>query len=211
MEADTSCVLSYYSLYHLIFMYFNLNALSSSSKLALFYESNRFWGLVMIGVIVSSIGYWLLHFFKVYDLFDNWYLRWGSATLVLLSVTNTIAVTEKDIIFYSPLNLSEKHYRYDDVKKIEASYGNSHWSLSTNNSQGHFYYAIWLDRKKVVLSQPDVNDKIERFTDSYQELEEFDERLVKLGIPKTASAKHADKNDYDEQYQKRFERIIKNK
>ncbi|MGT2828871.1 MerR family transcriptional regulator [Streptococcus hillyeri] len=168
-----------------------------------FYESNRFWGLVMIGVTVSSIGYWLFHFFKVYDLFDNWYLRFGSPILILLStflyLTNTTVVTEQDIILYSSLNLSGKHYRYEEVEKIEAWYGASHWRLSTNNRQGHFYYAIWLDGKKVVLSQPNVNDKIERFTDSYQELEEFDERLVNIGIPKTASAKHADKIDYDEQ------------
>ncbi|WP_369351066.1 MerR family transcriptional regulator [Streptococcus hillyeri] len=168
-----------------------------------FYDSNRFWGLVMIGVTVSSIGYWLFHFFKVYDLFDNWYLRFGSPILILLStflyLTNTTVVTEQDIILYSSLNLSGKHYRYEEVEKIEAWYGASHWRLSTNNRQGHFYYAIWLDGKKVVLSQPNVNDKIERFTDSYQELEEFDERLVNIGIPKTASAKHADKIDYDEQ------------
>lgn len=181
----------------------------------LFYESNRFWGLVMIGVIVTSIIYWLFQLFKVYDLFDNRYLRFGSAILIFLStffyLTNTTVVTEQDIILYSPLNLSGKHYRYDDVEKIEVWYGASHWSLSTNNRQGHFYYAIWLDGKRVVLSQPNVNDDVNRFVDTYQELEEFDERLVNLGIPKTASDKHADKNDYDEQYQKRFERIIKNK
>lgn len=56
-----------------------------------------------------------------------------------------------------------------------------------------------------------MNENINRFQDTYQELEEFDNRLVELGIPKTASAKHADKNDYDEQYKKRFERIIHNK
>ncbi|WP_162011281.1 MerR family transcriptional regulator [Streptococcus sp. S784/96/1] len=181
----------------------------------LFYESNHFWGLVMIGVIVTSIIYWLLQLFKVYDLFDNRYLRWGTAISCLLSIflflANTTVVTEQDIILYSPLNLSGKHYRYDDVKKIGVWYGDSHWQLSTNNRYGNFYYAIWLDGKRVVLSQPNVNDDVNRFVDTYQELEEFDERLVKLGIPKTASAKHADKNDYDEQYQKRFERIIKNK
>lgn len=181
----------------------------------LFYESNRFWGLIMIGVVVSSVIYWLLQLFKVYDLFDNRYLRWGTAISCLLSIflflANTTVVTEKEIILYSPLNLAGKHYRYDEVEKIEVWYGHSHWQLATNHRYGNFYYAIWLDGKQIVLSQPNVNEEVDRFQESYQELEEFDERLVGLGIPKTASAKHADKNDYDEQYKKRFERIIHNK
>lgn len=89
----------------------------------LFYESNRFWGLIMIGVVVSSVIYWLLQLFKVYDLFDNRYLRWGTAISCLLSIflflANTTVVTEKEIILYSPLNLAGKHYRYDEVEKMK--------------------------------------------------------------------------------------------
>lgn len=180
----------------------------------LFYESNRFWGLVMILATVTSIVYWLLQLFKVYNVFDGRYLRWGSAILTLVStflfITNTTVVTEQAIILYSPLHLIGKQYRYDDVEKIEAWYGSSQWIFSTNNHSGNFYYAIWLDGKKVVLSQTSVNNKIERFKDTYQELEEFDERLVKLGIPKQVSKRHEDTLNYDEQYKKRFERIMKN-
>ena len=65
------------------------------------------------------------------------------------------------------------------------------------------------------ISVPDVNEEIERYyEDSYLELEEFDQALVKLGVPKTVdedTLKCAEKNTLDQEYRERFARMIHNR
>ena len=56
---------------------------------------------------------------------------------------------------------------------------------------------------------PSINGDIERYVnDSYLELEDFDQKLVSLGIPKKASTDGYDNCDLDKQYVERFLRII---
>lgn len=47
--------------------------------------------------------------------------------------------------------------------------------------------------------------------DTYIELEEFDQRLMELGISKESSAEGSQYNDLDPHYVERFLRIIENK
>ncbi|HFI0140270.1 TPA: hypothetical protein ACGOY5_001405 [Streptococcus suis] len=46
--------------------------------------------------------------------------------------------------------------------------------------------------------------------DSYIELEEFDQRLMNLKIPKESSAEGSQYNELDAHYLKRFLRIVEN-
>ena len=58
--------------------------------------------------------------------------------------------------------------------------------------------------------QPTVNQKLVS-DDTYIELEEFDQRLMELGISKESSAEGSQYNDLDPHYVERFLRIIENK
>ncbi|MGT2911274.1 MerR family transcriptional regulator [Streptococcus cameli] len=181
----------------------------------LFYEHNHFWGYAMIFTIVVGIEYWLLNFFGIYDFPRGKKTFLLTLTSMLVSIflfaTQLTVVTESEVIHYSLTQLTGKRYAYDQVEKVHARFGSSMFKIPTNNERGTFYYDIWLDGRKISLSQPTVNDEIDRYTDTYQELEEFDQALVALGVPKTSSEKDAEKNDLDPIYTKRFLRIIRNR
>lgn len=152
--------------------------------------------------------------FDVYDLFAKYTLP---VILVWLAcfyccITSMTAVTEDEIIRYTPLNPMGQTYTYADVEKVEAGYGSKTASVFYYNRKGEFSYTIYLDGKKCIFYAPNVNEKIERYMEhSYLELEEFDARLMEFDIPKESSDTHSGDALLDQEYLDRFMRIIQNK
>lgn len=125
--------------------------------------------------------------------------------------TSVTYVTEDKIIYHSPLNPLGTAYAYEQVEKIDTGFGDKFFAIAEYNRKGNFYYKIEVDGKKIVFHTPSVNEDIQRYDDSYLELEEFDEELMKLGISKTSSDKNYEKCIMDQRYIDRFLRIINNK
>lgn len=126
--------------------------------------------------------------------------------------TSVTVVTETEIIIKTPFNPSGNVYKYEDVDSIETGFGNKVISCSEYNEKGNFYYKIIIDGKEIVFSQPTVNDKIERYNkNTYLELEEFDHKLVSLGVFKTSSDKGFENSYFEDDIIKRFLKIINNK
>lgn len=97
------------------------------------------------------------------------------------------------------------------MEQIVAGFGHSVVALRESRKKGQFSYRIDLDGKTVTFSVPNVNETIGRYTyDTYLELEEFDQALVKLGIPKVSSEEGWEDCDLDQRYVDRFFRIIPN-
>ena len=72
-----------------------------------------------------------------------------------------------------------------------------------------FYYQLDLDNRVIIFSQPTPNANIKRYDeDTYLELEEFDQTMMSLGIPKESSDKGYKNCDLAKRYVDRFLRII---
>jgi hypothetical protein len=126
--------------------------------------------------------------------------------------TNITVVTDSEIIVRTPFNPAGKIYEYSEVESIETGFGNKTFACAEYQEEGSFYYIIELDDKEVIFSAPTPNDKVERYNKaSYLELEEFDSKLVELGISKKSSDNGCDKCYYDEDIVQRFLKIINNK
>lgn len=132
--------------------------------------------------------------------------------MLYLSIANAYYVTEHQIIHCTTFCPWGKTYEYQDVSGIQAGFGQKTWSFQRYNRKGNFYYKIVVDGKTLVFSQPSVNDDIEKYeNDTYLELEEFDQALMKLGIPKEGDDKGYQSMDLDKVYVERFRRIISNR
>ena len=79
--------------------------------------------------------------------------------------------------------------------------------------KGEFYYQIELDGKSIIfLTGVTANDKIERYDEhTYLWFEEFDQKLVDLGIPKESDSAGYENIDMDQEYIDRFLRILGNR
>ena len=107
-----------------------------------------------------------------------------------------------------PWDPQGQEYSYSDVESIETGFGNKRFSLFDYEDEGSFYYKITVGGNEVIFHTPTTNSSIERFEDTYLELEEFDIALTQHGIPKKSSLARYDKCDFDEKYVERFIRII---
>ncbi len=157
---------------------------------------------------------------KLEDINDILYLwnhlgKWRpmviSAWLIALycCLTNFTAVTPKQIIRYTPLNPLGTAYEYSDISSIKAGFGNRTISIAEYKRKGSFFYQIELDGKTITFHAPGVNEDIERYAEhAYLELEEFDQALVALGIPKEAEKTGWENCDLDKEFVDRFLRII---
>lgn len=153
----------------------------------------------------------------MYDLFFVW-RRLGKGRLVLIAlwavcmyfcVTSATIVTKDKIICHSPMHPSGIAYDYKDVSGIHAAFGQKRFAILEYQKKGNFYYEIELGGKKKVFYTPSVNEDVRRYEDeTYLELEDFDHRLVLLGIPKQSSEKGWESCDLDREYVERFRRII---
>lgn len=136
-------------------------------------------------------------------------LTWGAA--VYLCLTSTTYIMEDQIMVRTPFRPQGKCYSYEEVTKVQTGFGRKIWSLQEYQKQGNFFYIITLDGRRIVLNQPSVNEQIARYEeDTYLELEEFDQRLMKLGIKKESDETGYQDCELDQQYVDRFRRIIAN-
>ncbi len=154
------------------------------------------------------------------DIFYLWNLLGKFKPLVFIawlvalycSVTSVTFFTEDEMVYYSPIHPMGITYSYSDVEKITTGFGNSNFTLAGHKKKGHFYYQLEVDGKTISLSQPYTNGAIERYTeDTYLELEEFDQRMMALGIPKEGDITGYQNVRMDQVYVDRFIRIIENK
>ena len=101
-------------------------------------------------------------------------------------------------------------YKYSDADSIRTGFGDKNISLAEYKRKGSFYYQIEINGQTVTFHAPTVNEQIERYEEhTYLELEEFDQALTTLGIPKEADEKGWENCDFDKEYVDRFLRIIR--
>ena len=140
---------------------------------------------------------------------------WICMVSVIISVLlsyNLTAVTKDKIIIYSTFNVKGTKYKYTDVDCIETSFGKKDISLTRWKRKGEFSYIITLNDKKVVFIEPIENDDIERYEDlEYVALEEFDAKLVELGIKKIGNDKYSNCCNEIDSIVERYIRIVNNK
>lgn len=136
-------------------------------------------------------------------------LAGGCILLTALLISTATAVTKDQIIDINLLAPSQE-YLYSDVKSVWTGFGTKLVTVNRSERQGEFSYQIQLDGKKIVFMQPTVNQNLIP-DDTYIELEEFDRRLMNLGIPKESSTEGSQYNDLDSHYLERFLRIVENK
>lgn len=194
----------------------------------LFYEFSPFSSLLIAPLLVVPsvlLSVNLVYRFKkkitseedaLYEFVHMWKAlgKWKAALILLyiavmyFNITNFTCVTNEKIVVVKPWDLNGVEYVYSDVEKIETGFGNKRFSLLDHEDEGSFYYKIMLDGKESVFHAPTVNPNIDRFDDTYIELEEFDLALRKYCIPKKSSIKGYEKCDFDKRYVDRFLRII---
>ena len=98
---------------------------------------------------------------------------------------------------------------YSDVKSIKTGFGNKNISIAEYKKKGQFFYQVEINGKTITFHAPSTNEKIKRYEEhTYLELEEFDQALVELGIPKEADKEGWEYCDFDKEYVDRFLRII---
>jgi len=124
-------------------------------------------------------------------------------------VTNFNAVTPDKIICYSPWYPMGIEYEYSDVESIKTGFGNKNISIAEYKKKGNFFYQIVVNGKTVTFHTPGINEDIKRYEEhSYLELEEFDQVLTRMQIPKEADKTGWENCDLDKEYVDRFLRII---
>lgn len=194
----------------------------------LFYEIDQKMGWLLVIIVVFPVIYilaWLADFLDKSgkwrggrDIFlgINFVLRHKVIMIVLWVVclyfcfTSVTFVTKDRIICHSPFNPSGISYGYDQVIKTEARFGSKRFSLWEYERKGNFSYTVELGGRRVIFSVPTPNEEIEKYEDSYLELEEFDQALMKLGVPKEGSLENQENCTLDQRYVDRFGRIVEN-
>ncbi len=142
--------------------------------------------------------------------------KWRTAVIIAWLVAlyccafNFTAVTKDKIIRYFPWKPMGVEYKYSDADSIRTGFGDKNISLAEYKRKGSFYYQIEINGQTVTFHAPTVNEQIERYEEhTYLELEEFDQALTALGIPKEADEKGWENCDFDKEYVDRFLRIIR--
>lgn len=201
-------------------------------KQFLFYEHQGLAGILHIWLIMIPVCLFLVTLIKRIvvkskkqleeddDTFFLWnYIGKGRIILILLWIISLYCcmmhmtvVTEDSIIYYSPLHPMGITFSYSDVEEINVGFGKSRLAFLEYKKKGNFFYQIQVDGRKITFHQPNVNGEIEKYEeDTYLELEEFDEVLVQIGIPKKSDREGYLDCDLDSKYVERFLRIIDRK
>lgn len=132
--------------------------------------------------------------------------------VMYICLTSVTFVTEDSIIRHTPFCPQGEVYAYEDVTKVEAKFGDRNFAIAEYKRKGSFSYTVYVKDQKIVFSVPSVNEDIERYNEhSYLELEEFDAKLMELGVTKESSDKNYNYCDFDKEYVDRFLKIINNK
>ncbi len=127
---------------------------------------------------------------------------------IYVSFTNLTYVTNDNIVVVTPINLKGEAYSYSDIEQITTGFGDKKISIRDYKEEGSFYYIITVDNKDIVFHMPSPNPDIDRYDDTYLELEDFDSALSEYNIPKIASSEGYEKCNFDKRYVDRFLRII---
>ncbi|HEM2769635.1 TPA: MerR family transcriptional regulator [Streptococcus suis] len=177
----------------------------------LFYEYSTGLGKVAIFFIIAFLVFLLGKLARLVKLSWKYGLGLAGSCILLtaLLISTTTAVTKDQIIDINLLAPS-KEYLYSDVKSVWTGFGNKLVTVNRAERQGEFSYRIQLDGKEIVFMQPTSNQDLVP-ADGYIELEEFDRRLMNLGIPKESSIEGSQYNELDPHYLKRFLQIVENK
>lgn len=128
-------------------------------------------------------------------------------------VTSFTVVTEDAIICYSPTHPGGIEYPYSDIERIKAGVGQKDFTFLQHERKGEFYYQIELDGKTITfLTGVISNDEIERYNEhAYLYFEEFDQKLVSLGVAKESDSTGYENINMEQEYVDRFYRILENK
>ncbi len=182
----------------------------------LFYENQRFPEALFVvpAVLFASI---FIEFHG--DWKELWQSHKGGCIAFLLAIvfyvcyfmTSVACVTTDTIVSRSLFNPMGSTYQLKEIEKVETGFGDNNGGFFTPEYQklGNFYYKVYVDGKELVFHVPSTNPDIERYTeDTYLELEEFDQKLESLGIPKEGNPDGSSLCDYDDYYVERFLRII---
>lgn len=128
--------------------------------------------------------------------------------LFYASFTSVNFVTEETIVHHSPLHPAGETYSYEEVEKVKASFGSKAISLWSYQRRGNFSYTVYVGGHVVIFRSGSANEKIERYEeDTYLWLEELDEALMMLDIPKESDVRYSSSSDLAEYYVERFLRI----
>lgn len=177
----------------------------------LFYESSTSTGKIMIFFVMAFIGLGLSRLVGYWKV-PGWVLLGmfvGTIGASFFFMDSTVFVTKDRIEHVNLLGVNQT-YTYDQVERVEAGFGSGKWSLNEADKKGQFFYRIFLDGQAVTFVAPTHNIELVA-DDTYIELEDFDQALMDLAIPKISSPKNSKDNQLDPIYQERFIRIIKNK
>lgn len=182
--------------------------------------------LLIFAIVLLGIG-WIMRKCKIqrtesleewldlWDAFGKW--KWVLVVIWVLvfycCATSATYVTEDTIIAHSPIYPAGVKYAYEDISQIKTGFGGKIFGIKEYTKKGSFFYILTMkDGRRIVFSQPGTNEDIERYNqDSYLELEEFDQKLMELGIPKESDESNWEACDMDQVYVDRFLRIIRNK
>lgn len=197
----------------------------------LFYQLNVHteWLLIVLLISVLGMGFvWLsknvFHLDKkttesLEDAFIPWevFEKFKAPIIILwvilayICVTSVTYVTEDAIVHHTPLNPLGTSYTYEDVEKVDVNFGTKSWAIFEYKRKGSFNYVVSVDGKEVAFHTPTVNEDIERYVEnSYLELEEFDQKLMELGVEKSSDTTYSEFCDFDQEYVDRFLRIAEN-
>ena len=112
------------------------------------------------------------------------------------------AVTENSIVCFDAFHPSGAEYDLNEIQSVETGF----------TKKGYFYYKVKLpDNKKVKFEAPSVNAADHpqyKDTGSYEELVDFDAKLMSLGVAKVSDKESIKYADYDEECMKNFKKII---
>lgn len=120
-------------------------------------------------------------------------------------ITSVTFVTDNKIEYHSPLRPQGITYSYSDVTEVKTGFSSAYLF------KGDFYYKACFNGKWINLSNTSINDKVNKYEDSYMELEDLDKRLMAYKPEKQSSFKHLNTDDYEQVYIDRLTEIIENK
>ena len=154
------------------------------------------------------------YLFEIWSAIGKWKVPFVIVWVILFycCVTSFTVVTEESIICHSPIHPTGVKYSYSEVEKITAGVGQKTFTFSEHERKGNFFYQIELDGKTITfLTGGTWNEEIERYNEhTYLWLEEFDQKLVELGIPKESDTTGYENIEMDQEYVDRFYRILEN-
>lgn len=130
--------------------------------------------------------------------------------IIYTYITNLTVITNEYIKLYSPINPIGAKYHYTDIVSVNT--GVYHNRIPFIRDKGQFYYNVkFSDGKSIdLMDLGKVHEKFEHLN-TYEEIEMMDEKIMKMGVPKTSSDKYLYLVKFDQQYINRFRRILNNK